>query len=279
VLKGNWRHSFKGIFLRKTVTIFQFAIAAALIMGTTVIYQQMKYIEHKNLGFSKDQLLNIYMPVDSASRPAVASFYDALQQRPEVHGITAGSGLQQEGLPMATTFAEVDGRKREFVGNYYFIDEQFLPLLQIQLLEGRNLSEKFAPDKNEGFLVNEAFVKSMGWKSGLGKSVEGWGKKGKVVGVVKNFYYKSLHNIVEPLALIYNTFPVSTIMVKIRPQDLAIVRERWKKQFPGLPFEYSFLDELLDKQYQKDRMTMDLLMTSLPWPFLFLAWGCMVWCR
>lgn len=95
---------------------------------------------------------------------------------------------------------------------YYVIDQQFLPVFQIRLLEGRNLSDGFSIDKTEAFIVNEAFVKAMGWTSTLGKEIEGFQHKGKVVGVVKNFYYKSLHNLVEPFVMVWNTFPANTII-------------------------------------------------------------------
>jgi putative ABC transport system permease protein len=98
----------------------------------------------------------------------------------------------------------------------------------------------------------------MGWASGLGNNVEGFGKKGKVIGVVKNFYYKSLHNMVEPLVLVYNSFPVSTIMVKTKPEHLPMIKSLWQKQFPGIPFEYSFLDDVLNHQYQQDQIIMNL---------------------
>ncbi len=84
------------------------------------------------------------------------------------------------------------------MSNYYFIDKDLLPLLQIRLKGGRNISDSLRTDKTEAFLVNEAFVEKMGWTSALGQSMEGFGHKGKIVGVVRNFYYKSLHNMVEP---------------------------------------------------------------------------------
>ncbi|MFI5154372.1 MAG: ABC transporter permease [Chitinophagales bacterium] len=258
VLKGNWRQGKTGIFLRKTVTISQFAIATALIMGTTVIYKQMKFIETKDLGFNKDQLLNIYLPKDSSSLHMVKAFQDALHQRPEIKGLTIGNGMTQDGISMASTNVESEGKKRELMFNYYFIDPDFLPLFQIRLLEGRNLSDSFSTDKNEGFLVNEAFVKNLGWKSGIGQEIDGFGRHGKILGVVKNFYYKSLHNMVEPLVMIYNTFPANTTTVKIMPGDLPIVKAIFKKNFPALPFEYSFFDEMVNKQYKIDRVTMTL---------------------
>lgn len=258
VLKGNWRHSGKGVFLRKAATFLQFTIAAALILGTTVIYNQMQFIEQRDLGFNKDKLMDISLPRDSSSLGAVKAFQNAMRQRPEIQGLTIGTGMKQDGITMASTFVETDGTRREFMCNYFAIDPHFLPLFQIPLIEGRNLSDSFGTDKNEGFLVNEAFVKTMGWKSGIGKSIEGWGHKGKIIGVVKNFYYKSLHNLVEPLALVYNTFPLNTTTLKIKPRDLPIVKALYKNSFPAQPFDYSFIDEMVDKQYLKDWITMSL---------------------
>ncbi len=141
---------------------------------------------------------------------------------------------------------------------YYPIDPQFLSVFQIHLIEGRNLSDSLSTDRHEAFLVNEAFIQSMGWKSGLGKSIEGWDHKGKIVGVMKNFYYKSLHDVIEPVVMVYNTFPINTTTVKIKPRDLPVVKALFKKNLPEVPIDYSFVDEMVAKQYQKDRITMSL---------------------
>jgi putative ABC transport system permease protein len=256
VLKGNWRHSFKGVILRKTITITQFAIAAALIMGTTVIYNQMKYVQQKDLGFNKDQLLNIFLPTDSAHMSSVKAFQNDLRNRPEIQGITVGGGLVT--AAMSSTITNFEGKRREFMCVYYAIDPQFLPVFQIPLTEGRNISDSFKTDRNEAFLVNEAFLKMMGWKTGLGQSIEGFSHKGKIVGVMKNFYFKSLHDVIEPLVMVYNTFPIYTTTVKIKPRDLPIVKSLFKKNLPELAIDYSFFDEMVDKQYLKDRITMSL---------------------
>ncbi len=259
VLKGNWRHSIKGVILRKTVTITQFTIAAALIMGATVIYNQMKYVEQKDLGFNKDELLNIFLPVDSIYRSSVKAFQNDLRERPEVKGVTVGGGLIT--ATMSSTITNSEGKRREFMCVYYPVDPQFLSVFQIHLIEGRNISDSLITDKMESFLVNEAFVKSMGWKSGVGKSIEGWDHKGKIVGVVKNFYFKSLHDVglnrwqwLSPS----NTFPINTTTVKIKPKDLPIVKALFKKNLPEVPINYSFVDEMVAKQYEKDRITMSL---------------------
>jgi putative ABC transport system permease protein len=256
VLKGNWRHNAKGIWLRKTVTVTQFAIAAALIMGTTVIYQQMKFISQKDLGFNKDQLLDIYVPRDSMYMSAVSAFQNELNHRPEVKGLTVGYGMTD--ATMGSTYTMHEGKKRDMLCTYYVIDPQFLPVFQIHLLEGRNLSDSLATDKTEAFIVNEAFVKTMGWTSAIGKEIEGFYHKGRVVGVVKNFYYKSLHNMLEPLVMVWNIFPANTITVKIKPENLDIVKTLFKQYFPSLAFDYVFLDEVVNKQYVQDNTMMSL---------------------
>jgi putative ABC transport system permease protein len=258
VLKGTWRHSNRGIALRKIITITQFAIAAGLVMGATVIYNQMRYITNKDLGFNKDQLLNIYLPGDSTNLSAATAFQNALRSRPEVNGMTIGSGMVESGMSVGTMFVQKDGKKKEMIGNFFSIDPHFLPVFQIRLLEGRNLSDSLGTDKSEAFLVNEAFVKSMGWKSAIGQPIEGFSHKGKVVGVVQNFYYKSLHNLIEPIALVYDKADINTTTVKIKPQDLPKIKAVFKEFFPAKAFDYSFFDEIVNDAYENDRSMMSL---------------------
>ncbi|HLA59851.1 MAG TPA: ABC transporter permease [Puia sp.] len=258
VLKGNWRSGNHGIMVRKAITITQFAIAAALIMGTAVIYRQMNFIQKKDLGFNKDQLLNVWVPRDSAFIGSVLAFQNELRNRPEVQDLTVGDGLTIGGGSLGSTKLETEGKKRELMCIYYSVDPHFLSVFQIPLAEGRNLSDSFATDKKEAFLVNEAFVKTMGWKKAIGQSLEGMEHKGRVVGVVKNFYFKSLHSLIEPLILIYNSSRANTTSIKIKPRDLPLVKTLFKKNLPTVPINYSFYDEILNKQYLNDRMTMSL---------------------
>jgi putative ABC transport system permease protein len=258
VLKGNWRNTGKGILLRKTITVTQFAIAAALIMGATIIYNQMRFIEKKDLGYTKEQLMNIYLPRDSAYRGTVTAFVNALRQQPAIKEVTIGGGMVVAGLTIGSTFVEDKGKKREVMCNYFPVDPHFLSVFKVQLLEGRNLSDSFETDKQEACLVNEAFVKMMGWQSGIGKKIDGWGHKGKVVGVVKNFYYRSLHNLVEPLIMVYNEKPTNITTVNMSPGNLPILKNIYKQYFPAIPIDYSFFDEIISRQYEKDQITMSL---------------------
>jgi putative ABC transport system permease protein len=258
ILKGKGRNSSKGILLRKTLTTAQFAITAALVTGLIVIYTQMQYIKNKDLGFKKDQVVTLFVPLDDASQKNVTSFADALKKQSFVQQVSVGYGMRTEGIAMANTFAETKDGKIEFMAKYSFIDPAFLPMMQIPLKEGRNLSDSLATDKTGAFLVNEAMVASMGWKQAIGQKLEGYGHKGEVVGVVKNFYYKSLHNVIEPLILVYRHDRVSSVLVKTNATTLDGFKKVWQQFFPGKPFAHQYLDDAYAAEYRQDQVTMTL---------------------
>lgn len=154
--------------------------------------------------------------------------------------------------PKATTLATANGVKREVMSNYFMIDDQFIPLLNMKLIAGRNFSEAIITDKKEGFIVNEAFVNQMGWKKPIGQSIEGFDHKGLVTGVVKNFHYSSMHNPIAPLVMVYSSPKPTSVFVKIRPDQLKMVKAAWQNYFPDVPFSYNFLDDRFNALYQKD---------------------------
>jgi len=259
ILKGLAIQS-KGIGLRKVLTVTQFIIALAMLMGTVVIYRQMHFVLHRDLGADRSQVLCLSVPRDSAASRRVIAFSQAVQQTAGVRGVSVGSGIPVEGVMMAGTTVRSAGRKREILCNYFFIDAQFMPLLHIRLAEGRNLSDSIRKDKKEGFIVNESFVRAMGWQHGEGQLIEGYGRKGKVVGVVKDFFFKSLHNAIEPAVMVYHDSSrnASAVLAKAPPSVLPHLKETWARYFPSNAFDYYFLDESFDAQYKDDRITMTL---------------------
>ncbi len=259
ILKGKWRHSSSGVFFRKSLTVVQFVITGCLVTGAIVIYSQMKYISDKDLGFSMQKIITIGLDEDSVSQWAVPSFRHDVESIVGEGYVSAGSGIMGEGMAMSTTFAETEsGGKRELMSIYQFVDKEFIPLLNIKIKEGRNITDSFRTDQNNAFIVNEAFVDKMGWKNALGKSMDGFNRKGKVVGVIKNYFFKSLHNAVEPIVILYNTRTVALVTVKTETKNISRIAEIWKAHFPSQPFQYDFLDEALAGQYKKDKTTQTL---------------------
>ncbi len=255
-LKGNLKYAAKGITLRKVITVIQFAIATVMIAGAFIMNKQINFVQHRSLGYSQSQVLNIGLPDDSVALTQLDAFNNALRQMSQVKGTAIQTGLDINNngqTPKATTMATMtNGVKREVMSNYFSIDEKFIPMLQMKLIAGRNLSDAMATDKKEGFIVNEAFVQQMGWKNPIGQAIEGFDHKGHVIGVVKNFHYASLHNPIAPLVMVSRTMRAVSLLVKINPANLNGVKAAWHTYFPGSPFSFSFLDDGFNTLYQKD---------------------------
>jgi putative ABC transport system permease protein len=179
---------------------------------------------------------------------------NALRQQKDVADVTVGTGLQPgSNTPMATTIIQYPtGGKRELMTNCLFVDERTVPTLDLKLVEGRNLSNDEG-DRMGGFLVNEAFIRNVGRSIGIGTGIQAFDHKGKIVGVVRNFNYQSIHNLIQPLVMLYNTGPAESITVKLKTVNVDALKEVWTSYFPDFPFEFSFVEEAFNEQYQSDR--------------------------
>jgi len=259
-LKSNFKHQTQGLTLRKVITVTQFVIATVMIAGAFIMNKQINFIQHRSLGFNNNQVLNISLPDDSVALLRLPSFNNALKQMSAVKGTSVGVSFSMSNgeTPKATTIASSNGLKREVISNYFMVDAQFIPLLNMKLIAGRNFSEAMVTDKKEGFIVNEAFVKQMGWKNPIGQPIEGFFHKGHVTGVVKNFHYSSMHNPIAPLVMVYGAPKATSVFAKIAPSQLKQVKATWQTYFPDFPFNYNFLDDDFNNVYQKDIMSIRL---------------------
>jgi putative ABC transport system permease protein len=145
------------------------------------------------------------------------------------------------------------------VFNTIGIDENYLQLLNIELVAGQNFSHEAETAHKNAFIVNEAFVKHVGWKNPINKEVE-FHNGGVVIGVVKDYNYKSLHNKIEPLIMFYNQGgPNNEMLVKIQSEsDVDLIKKTWRKHAGNNPLYFSFLDQTFDKQYQQEKATMTM---------------------
>ncbi len=253
-LKANFKHAAKGLTLRKVITVTQFVVATVMIAGAFIMNKQINFVQHRSLGYDKSQVLNVSLPDDSIALTRLPAFNNSLRQMSQVKGTSVQSGLNVDngGQAKSTTMVTANGKKRELMSNYFSIDDQFIPLLKMQLVAGRNFSEQMITDKKEGFIVNEAFVKQLGWKQPIGQPIEGMTHKGHVVGVIRNFHYESMHNPVAPTVFVYTGPKPAAVLVKISPKYLSLVKTAWQTYFPDYPFNYEFIDTALNALYQKD---------------------------
>lgn len=278
VLKGVFASQPSNAIFRKSLVVFQFAISTALIVFSSVIYQQLNFAIKEDLGFTKDQVVGLRIPNYELRLKSLSAMKSQLLRGPGVLGSTATTNpLGNDNIGARGYFMESNGQKPDNTNMALRlgIDPDYLQVMRIPLASGRNFSPLMPSDSTESVIVNEAFVKTAGWKEAIGKRV--WyninGKKTietKVIGVVKDFHVASLHRIIEPLIFFIASKEESdNIYVKIKPGNAAATMafiEKTYRQFDNYnPFETYFLDQNFANQYKEDsrKGNLFLLFTSL----------------
>jgi putative ABC transport system permease protein len=257
VLRGRFTSTGRGARLRKALVVFQFAVSILLIVATTVISRQLKYMQGKNLGITRDQILVVpYSPAADAIRAALLQnprIVDAcVSQRVPVNTENGDSRpLDVEGIP-----------DRQQIQSY-IVDTHFLDTYGLRLVAGTTFPERF-PEEETPFLINETAVKRFGWRSpdqALGARVR-WSvkyKTGRIVGVVNDFHLTSIHEEIAPLVLLpipedawWRTF----MSVRLRPENVsetvAFVTATWRRLTPGGAFRSFFIDESFGLLHRED---------------------------
>jgi putative ABC transport system permease protein len=257
VLRGPFRSSRQGALLRQGLVVFQFAISIALIAGTAVVYTQLRYMRSQPLGFSEDPLLVLTYGGDAAVQARVEAVRQALARQPGVLEATVASSVPGTGHnQLSVEYEGPDGAVRQDAMNQYAVDAHYPATLGLTLVAGRAPA---AADSSRGYLLNEAAVAQIGWRSAeeaVGKPFGLPNVEGEVVGVVRDFHYHSLREAVEPLFL--HAFPdfYDRFTLRLAPADVhatvAAVERAWAAEAPHLPFTYTFLDERFDEQYRAD---------------------------
>jgi putative ABC transport system permease protein len=262
VLKGKFNPSGKGISLRKALVVFQFTVSIVLIAGTIIVFRQLAFVNQRDLGFRKDQMLIVDFEGDGEVEQHIETIKTTISREPGVISVAASRAVPGEFLPNAGTSIETpDGKMGQQEPFIYEIDFDFIPTFQIPLVAGRNYSRAFQTDSAESMVVNEAAARLYGYKNpadAVGKKFEQWGRKGIIIGVVKDFNFRSLHQKVEPLTLRYGyPYNLNRIAVAVKgdniPATIAHLKSTWDKLAPQRPFLYHFLDQSFNEQYQADQ--------------------------
>jgi putative ABC transport system permease protein len=265
VLKGRIVRDRKSISLRSGLVVVQFFISITLIIGTTVVYQQLKFIQNKKLGYSKDQLLVINSWALGKNQEV---FKDELLRDPRVANISF-SGYIPAGPSNSNNYMVYpDDKNTQLVKTLrYDVDANYIPTLGMEMAAGRNFSREFGNDSS-GVIINETAANMLGWKTGaLDKTITNTNNEGgkgtfHVIGVVKDFHFRSLHERIAPLVMILK-HDTGTMLVKIKTKDvkglLASTETLYNRFKPEQPFSYSFLDERFNSVYKAEQKTGQIL--------------------
>jgi putative ABC transport system permease protein len=258
VLKGKLASGFKRSVLRGALVVFQFSISIFLIASTLIIYKQMHFIQNKNLGFNRSQMLVIKN--SNLLGKQARLFKDALKQIPGVEGVTMSSYLptgQERNITGLFPGLPID-IKQDVLSEFWSVDENYLKTLGMDLLSGRNFSNQMATDSS-AIVVNEAFVKKFGFKDALNKEVyrASFGiQQYHIIGVIKDFNFNSLRTDIKPLALNYgedNGAVTARVKTTNLPGLLARIGSKWKELSSNQQFEYSFMDDDFDATYRSEQ--------------------------
>lgn len=261
VLKGKFNPSGKGIVLRKALVVFQFTLSIALIAATAVVYNQLRYIDNHELGFRKDQMLIVNFEGDEQVEKQIEPIKNAIAAIPGVNAVAASRAVPGEFLPNAGTDIQSPDGQMLFKGPLiYEVDFDFISTYNIPLIAGRGYSRAFTTDSAGSMVINEAAARLYGYKNpadAVGRNFNQWGRKGTIIGVVKDFHFRSLHQTVEPLTLRYGyPWSLNRISVSVKgdiPATIAGIKQVWDKMAPQRPFLYHFLDQSFGAQYESDR--------------------------
>ena len=257
VLQGRFATGTRGVLLRKGLVIFQFAISITLIIGTIIVYTQLKYMRSQDLGFNKDQT----MVIDTNQDKNKDAFKESLSSVPGVLSTTFSSTVPGDGV--STAYSKVENKSGDMQTaslDIFFVDFNYINQYKIKLVAGRGFSKDFGTDTTEAMVINESAAKLLGYSSpreAIGKKFQQWGREGKIIGVIKDFHYQALQEPIKPLTMrIEAGGNYQMISIKVAgnnlPSTIKAIQSKWNQIIPNRPFEYTFLDESFDKQYRAE---------------------------
>ncbi len=256
----------KGLF-RKSLLLFQFTLSMLMMMSTLLVSRQLNYIRNKDIGFNKENTMQMRLSDTTLLGSRSDAFRAALLQLPDIEGVGSASILPGGGH--SRNVHVIEGSKGEQINqaiNFAFVDLDFLNTMSIEVVRGRNFFKDSEKDLNEAFLVNEAATKSFGWgEEAIGKKIQFGAKvddedeqviNGKVIGVVKDYNYNSLHQNIEPLVILPYKDLLPQFIIRLKPgytqESIGKIQKVFEEFSPSQVFHYSFLDQTLDKLYESE---------------------------
>ncbi|HLY72203.1 MAG TPA: FtsX-like permease family protein, partial [Puia sp.] len=261
VLKTSLRFSGSFLWFRKGLVIFQFVLSIVLIIGTIVVSRQVSYVQNTNLGYDRENL--IYIPVEGDLGSKFGVFKNAVRQMPGINGVTRMSDAPTQ-IENGTGGVDWEGKNpdADISFSYAGVGYDFTKTMHLKIKEGRDFSSDFASD-SVGYMVNESALKLIGYKDPVGKPLTFWGKKGTIVGVLKDFHFTSLHDPINPLILtLGENINFGSVLIRAQPgkikEALTSLESVCKSLNPKFPFTFKFSDEEYQKLYVSEQVVKQL---------------------
>ena len=257
-----------GVALRKVLMTVQFVVAIAFMSGTAIVFRQMNFLRGQPLGFEKNLVVTlplnsqnninaVFRPGDANIRQRMNAFDEELLKHPNIEAVTQSVAPPGMGAVSRNIWTDKVLQEDNFFTPVYAVDYDFAETFELALVAGREFDLSYGTDHISSFVINEQAVKDLKWESpeaALDQRLVVEGKEGKVVGVIKDFHFRSMLAAIEPLVMEVNAGAFGYFNVRLKDGDLAgtlaFMEEKWTDFFPAKSFEYNFLDETLDQAYE-----------------------------
>jgi putative ABC transport system permease protein len=280
VLKGLLKVGSGNISFRQVLVVLQFSISIILIVATTVVYQQLQYIQTKDMGFKKDHILTLQYV--STLHKNYESFRNDLLKNADIKAVGRSSRIpsgrllddQNASVMEAGTLQAIKVDLKQLATDY-----DFIPTFGMQMAAGRSFSRAFTTDTNN-YIINEAAVRELGWKTpqnAIDKQIKYGNVLGKVIGVVKDFHFEDLHHQIIPIIMVlppHNANYFGKLSIKVDGNDskaaIKTIEGIWHKYIPETPFDYTFLDDRFAKLYKSEEQQ-GTLFTIFSFIAIFIA--------
>jgi putative ABC transport system permease protein len=270
VLKGTMKLDTGTTLFRKGLVIFQFTLSVILITATIIVSRQLAYVQSKNLGYDRENL--IYVPINGELITKYNTFKDQALAMPGIQSITRSSStptIIQNSTGGVQWVGKDPNVNIEFT--QISVGYDYMKTMKLKMLAGRDFSKAFITD-SVGYIINEVALKRIRYKDPIGQPLTQWGKKGKIIGLIKDFHFNSMHEQIMPLIvrLEENMQYGGSLLIRTEPgktkQALASLETLCKQINPAFPFTYTFSDQEYLKLYQNEQ-----IVTKLSNAFAFLA--------
>ncbi len=261
VLKGKFHAGTSGLNLRKGLIIFQFCLSIIIIICTMVVFTQLDFIQNSKLGYDKENIVCLRIKGDIHSQ--YDAFKNKILENPDILSISRSEPMDINSLG-STEGIDWPGRNENQGFSIWMLhsDCDFASTYKIDMHEGRFFSKKFPTDKTSAFVLNQAAVEAMGLQSPIGQEIKMFDRKGKIIGITKNFHFSSFYHKIEPLIfripnmkeqnLFYRELSIRLKSNSIH-QSMAFLKNKWKSFYPAEQFNYYFFDENLNTHYRAEQ--------------------------
>ena len=256
VLKGEITQGSAGSLFRKILVVIQFTVSVIMIICTVVVFRQLNYLKTKDQGFDQKNIISLQLNRAMIQKYRVMK--QVLLENTDIKFVTSTDTPMGEGSGKLIFNVETDQGMSQRGINFAIVDHDFVEALGIKIINGRDFQQDMPSDTLSGVIVNETFVKRMGWTEPIGKKIEAGDAntlRARVIGVMQDYHQTGMYNEIESLLLAYrerNNIIYIKLSDKNIQQTLSYIETKWKEVFPDQPYTYTFLAERFNRQFEAD---------------------------